>query len=127
MPSLHHEVPTHLDVEDKVMLGLTVRQFLQLLVGSSASYTLWQQTAALGDAFRVALVTMSVGMTLALALLHPAGRTLDEWTVAALLFMGSPRRAAWQPPEPTVGDWRPTGANWQELAPDLVWAGEGQA
>jgi len=35
MPITHHEVPTHLDVEDKVLYGLTVRQFLYLLVGSS--------------------------------------------------------------------------------------------
>ena len=43
MPSMHHEVPTHLNVEDKLLLGLTARQFLYLLVGSSASYALWGQ------------------------------------------------------------------------------------
>jgi hypothetical protein len=32
MTLTHHEVPTHLDVEDKVLYGLTVRQFLYLLV-----------------------------------------------------------------------------------------------
>ena len=46
--SNHHEVPTHLNVEDKVVLGLSVRQFLYMLVGSSASYTLWEQSATLG-------------------------------------------------------------------------------
>src|SRR5438132_14391804 len=44
--SKHHEVPTHLNVEDKVVFGLSVRQFLYMLVGSSASYTPWEQAAA---------------------------------------------------------------------------------
>ena len=56
----HHEVPTHLNVEDKVLFGLTVRQFLYMLVGSSASYTLWDQLAGLGDPVRVALVALCV-------------------------------------------------------------------
>ena len=40
MPSMyqHHEVPTHLNVEDKVLLGLSVRQFLYVLVGSSVAF-----------------------------------------------------------------------------------------
>src|SRR5215216_6170858 len=124
MPRLHHEVPTHLNVEDKVLLGLTVRQFLHVLMGSSASYAVWQQCAALSEPLRVAAVTLSVGVTLAFALLRPAGRPLEEWTVAALVFVGTPRRATWQPLEPAVSDWRPNGARWQELAPDLVWAAE---
>ena len=45
MTLAHHEVPTHLNVEDKVLFGLTVRQFLIVLVGCLASYALWQQAA----------------------------------------------------------------------------------
>ena len=32
-----HEVPTHLNVEDKLLLGLSVRQFTVLLAGASAA------------------------------------------------------------------------------------------
>src|SRR5258708_6313208 len=61
MTTTHHQVPTHLDVEDKVLFGLTVRQFLYLLVGSSPSYALWDQAAVLGDGLRVAGVVALPG------------------------------------------------------------------
>ena len=43
------------------------------------SVTLWEQAAPLGDPARVVLVTISVCMMLAFALLRPAGRLLEEW------------------------------------------------
>jgi hypothetical protein len=122
MTPIHHEVPTHLDVEDKVLYGLTVRQFLYLLVGSSASYALWDQAAVLGDALRVACMSVCIGTALAFALVRPAGRALEEWLAAGLVFVGSPRSATWQPVEPVAADWRPAGAGWQELTPSLTWA-----
>jgi hypothetical protein len=124
MKTRHHEVPTHLDVEDKVLFGLTVRQFLYLLVGSSASYALWEQATGLGDLVRGLSVVLCGGMTVAFALLRPAGRALEEWLVAALVFAASPRQSVWRPREPLVEDWRPFGDSWQELAPSLVWASD---
>ena len=122
MTSMHLEVPTHLNVEDKVLFGLTVRQFLYVLVGSSASYAMWQQTLQLGDGPRTLLVGMCVVLTLAFALVRPAGRALEEWLIAALMFAASPRCATWQSPEPVSADWRPAGGTWQELSPSLAWA-----
>ena len=122
MTTRHHEVPTHLNVEDRVLFGLTARQFLYVLVGSSASYTLWEQTLGLADPLRVASVAVCLATTLAFALLRPADRALEEWLVAALVYAATPRRATWQPAEPRPADWRPEGTNWQELAPSLVWA-----
>ena len=118
----HHEVPTHLDVEDKVLLGLSVRQFLYMLVGSSASYTLWEQSTGLLEPLRTALVAVGVALTLAFTLLRPAGRPLEEWLVAALVYAASPKRSTWQPGEPNLAEWYPAGGGWQELAPSLVWA-----
>ncbi len=118
----HHEVPTHLNVEDKVVFGLSVRQFLQMLVGSSASYTLWEQTAMLPDPLRVALGTLSACSTIVFALLRPAGRPLEEWLAAALVYAATPRRSTWLPVEPDAADWRPAGGAWQELAPSVSWA-----
>ena len=122
-----HEVPTHLNVEDKVVFGLTVRQFLYLLVGSSTSYTLWQQMVVLPDPLRVLVVGLSVLHTLAFALVRPAGRPLEEWMVAALVYVATPRQATWQVREPDPTDWRPTGGRWQELTPDLSWAEDDSA
>jgi hypothetical protein len=118
----HHEVPTHLDVVDKVLLGLSVRQFLYLLVGSSACYTLWEQSAGLAAPLRVALVAVSACVTLAFALLRPAERPLEEWLIAALAYAASPRQSTWQPREPHRSDWHPASGGWQELAPSLAWA-----
>ncbi len=124
MTSRHHEVPTHLNVEDRVLFGLTARQFLYVLVGCSASYALWDQMLWLGDAVRVASVVASLATTLAFALVRPADRALEEWLAAALVYAATPRQATWQPAEPEPADWRPEGASWQELAPSLAWAAD---
>jgi len=117
-----HEVPTHLNVEDKVVFGLTVRQFLYMLVGSSAAYTVWDQLNMTASAIRVMLVGICVVVTLAFALLRPSDRPLEEWLAAGLVYFASPRRAIWQPAEPDLADWRPVSASWQELTPSLTWA-----
>jgi hypothetical protein len=117
-----HEVPTHLNVEDKLLFGLTVRQFLYVLVGSSVTYTLWEQTSGSVDVIRVCLASVCVLVTLAFALLRPADRPLEEWLAAALVYLSSPRRSIWRPDEPEPGHWRPASGGWEELAPSLSWA-----
>jgi hypothetical protein len=122
MPSHQHEIPTHLDVEDKLLFGLTMRQFLYIVVGSSIAYGLWERTASAPDALRLSATAVCVIVAIALALVRPFGRPLEEWLLAAGLYMSLPRRASWRPNEPEAADWRPAGASWQELAPNLVWA-----
>ncbi len=124
MNRTHHEVPTHLNVEDKLLFDLTVRQFLYLLVGASAGYGLWEQTTLLALGIRGALVGSCLVITLAFALLRPGGRPLEEWLLAALVYVASPHRSTWQLVEPNPADWRPSGAAWQELSPSLTWADE---
>jgi hypothetical protein len=122
MTCIRHEVPTHLNVEDRVLFGLTVRQLLYLLVGSSASYALWEQLSASALPIRIACTAVCVGVTLAFALLRLGGRPLEEWLVALLVFLGTPRQAIWRPRAPVAAEWRPAGGGWQELAPSPVWA-----
>ncbi len=119
-----HEIPTHLNVEDKLVFGLTMRQFLYVLVGCSTAYGWWEQAVDAPSALRVALSGVCVLLAVALALLRPFGRPLEEWLLAGLLYAASPRSSCWQPREPDPADWRPAGAAWQELAPNLVWANE---
>jgi hypothetical protein len=120
----HHEVPTHLNVEDKVLFGLTVRQFLYMLVGSSATYTAWEQLTELPGSIRLAIAAVCVGLTLALALLRPADRPLEEWLAAALVYFSVPRCCIWEPAEPDPANWRPAAGGWQELVPSLSWVEE---
>jgi hypothetical protein len=122
VPSRQHEIPTHLNVEDKLMFGLTMRQFLYLLVGSSLAYALWEHAAGAPDALRLTATAVCLILAIALALVQPFGRPLEEWLLAAGVYFSLPRRASWRPSEPDAADWRPAAASWQELAPDLVWA-----
>src|SRR5262245_43345956 len=124
MRASQHEIPTHLNVEDKLLFGLTMRQFLYLLVGSSAAYSLWDQTLLLPQLLHVGLPGACLLTAAALALLQPLGGPLEAWWLAGALFTATARRATWCVPEPDVADWRPPTSAWQELAPDLVWADE---
>ncbi len=117
----HHEVPTHLNVEDKVVFGLTVRQFLFMLVGSSATYSAWVELTALPSPLRLAIAAACISVTLAFALVRPGSRPLEEWVAVALVYAAVPRRCIWQPAEPDPADWRPTAGGWQELVPSLSW------
>jgi PrgI family protein len=118
---LRHEIPTHLNVEDKLLLGLTMRQFLYVLVGSSMAYNLWEQTVDLLSPLHVGLPAICALAALAMALLRPCGRPLEEWLLAGALYVGRPRHSSWRIGDPDPADWRPANFAWQELAPDLVW------
>ena len=124
MRNRQHEIPTHLNVEDKLVFGLTARQFLYVLVAASLAYGLWEQTAEAPEAVRgfVTLACLLVGA--ALALVRPFGRPLEEWLLAGVIYFARPRRTTWQLREPEAADWRPARTGWQELSPNLVWAEE---
>jgi hypothetical protein len=121
MRPTRHEIPTHLNVEDKLLLGLTMRQFLYVLVGSSVAYNLWEQTVDLPSPLHVAIPALCALTALAMALLRPFGRPLEEWLFAAGLYISRPRHCSWRSADPDSADWRPVNLAWQELAPDLVW------
>src|SRR5438067_427401 len=112
-----HEIPTHLNVEDKLLFGLTARQFLYVLSGASAAYGIWEQLIAAPQPLRVALAALCLLVAAAVALVRPYGRPLEEWLVAGLIFFGRPRSATWRTREPELADWRPAHGSWQALAP----------
>src|SRR5215207_1402925 len=119
-----HEIPTHLNVEDKLLFGLTVRQFLFVLVGASLSYALWNQMLDAPLALRVSIVGACLLVTAALVVVRPSGRPLEEWLLAACGYAATPRRATWRPREPNPMDWRPAAGAWHELTPNLTWIDE---
>ncbi len=122
MRSGQHEIPTHLNVEDKLLFGLTARQFLYVLVGSSMAYAVWDQAATAPSALRISITAACMLVGAALALVRPFGRSLEEWLLAGLIFVSRPRRTIWLPREPEAADWRPALGGWQELSPSLIWA-----
>jgi hypothetical protein len=121
MPRVY-ELPTHLQVEDVLIAGLTARQLVRLMVGASLAYGLWEQTAALPVPIRLTATVVLAFAGLLLALIRPAGRPLDQWLIAALLFAAAPHRQLWRrsapgflglPPAETQG--------WADLAPRPNW------
>jgi hypothetical protein len=96
MPRVY-ELPTHLQVEDQLIAGLTARQLLRLVIGGSLACGVWNQVAWLPNEVRLGLGgALAVGGVL-VALLQPYGRPLDQWLLAGVLFLVLPRRLVWRP------------------------------
>lgn len=116
LASARHELPTHLQVEDRLIAGLTVRQTLLLSAGLSVSYSLWRHlaglqlsiqaalapahvaglTALLALAARLALAALPAGAFALVALARPADRPLEEWVVITLRYLTLPKTLVWR-------------------------------
>lgn len=97
---LRHEIPTHLDVQDKVLLGLTARQAMHLLIGLAAAAFVWTHLSS-GDvlplAARLAAAACWLCAAVVAALVRPHGRGVEEWAVVVLRYLATPRCAVWRP------------------------------
>jgi PrgI family protein len=97
------EIPTHLEVEDRILFGLTLRQGVILLLGTTVGYFLFAQSSQpIGGiqiplALRVVLGVIPILVTLALALIQPAGRPLEDWLFAIARYLTLPKRCIWRP------------------------------
>lgn len=124
--SPRHEIPTHLDVEDKAYYGLSARQVTYLVAGFSAGYGWWIENPGLPLAVRGGIVCGCLLLALSLALLRPYGRSLEEWAIVGLRYLAVPRVSVWR-----AGATRPTprdrsAEEWLALAPRPDWAREGE-
>jgi hypothetical protein len=87
-----HEIPTHLDVEDKLFAGLSARQLLILILGIGLGYSVWQRGHHLLPLPLAAiLAALPVLASFALATLRPDDRPLEQWLLAFLRYHGLPR------------------------------------
>lgn len=104
------EIPTHLEVEDRLVFGLTLRQGIVVLVGLSIGYALYAQAGNLpwpdggGDLsghpplmLRVAIALLPALGAVALAVVQPGGRPLEEWLFALARYAALPKRSVWRP------------------------------
>ena len=117
-----YEVPTHLNVKDTIVFGLGAHQLVRLAAACSLAYLVWDQATMLPPEVRIVVAGLLTTIGLLCALVQPAGRPLDRWALAAVLYLLLPRRFAWRCVERPPSDPGLDGSGWAELAPDLAWA-----
>lgn len=122
MSGKRHEIPTHLNVEDKAFYGLSVRQVMFLTIGFAGGYGLWNQWPDLALAVRAALALSCCALAAAIALVRPHGRGLEEWAFVALHYLAVPKASIWRVREPDLNAWQPLTPRWAELAPHVTWS-----
>ena len=125
MPRIY-EVPTHLNVEDTLLLGLTPRQLVRLAAFTSLAYGLWDQVTVIPPVPRVLAAGLLALIGALVALVQPGGRPLDQWAFAGLAYALAPRCFTWRRPDPEAAAWRLVdGTGWVDLSPALGWGEAG--
>ena len=114
-----HEIPTHLNVEDKAFYGLSVRQVTYLTTGAASGYALWTQWHALPELLRLTPPLASFLLAAAVALIRPLGRPLEQWAFVALHYVAAPKRCVWRPGAVDTTHHRMAEEKWVELVPRL--------
>lgn len=95
------KVPTHMNMADRVVFGLTARQLLILLIGCSAGYDLYLQLhglvvlAAAGMLIRLGVASVPALLALVFALLAIEGRPLEIWLFILIRYWQRPQYYVW--------------------------------
>jgi hypothetical protein len=118
-----YEIPTHLQVEDVLIAGLTPRQLLRLLAGASIAYGLWDQVILLPLGARAVAAGLVALGALVVALFQPGGRPIDQWIFAAVFYALLPHRWIWRTTEIDSGasEGSEASTDWADLAPVPGW------
>lgn len=90
-----HEVPTHLNIEDKAFAGLTMRQLMVAIIGLALAYSAMSE-APLPLAVRLVAGATVLLMTAAISFWQPAGRSLEDWAFVLLRYISIPRVVVWR-------------------------------
>jgi hypothetical protein len=121
MARRRHEIPTHLNVEDKAFAGLSVRQLMNLIVGVSTAYSIWNAWPGLTLVLRGGLAGACLIVALILTLVRPGGRPLEQWAFVGLHYIATPKLSVWRPREPDPADWQLGQGSWEEMDARVAW------
>jgi hypothetical protein len=88
-----HDVPTHLEVSDKLIFGLTAGQTLFCAAGVFVGYSLWRRLQLCGLPLfgSVPLAALASLVLISLALIRPEERSLDQWSFILLRYLFQPK------------------------------------
>jgi len=118
-----HEIPTHLNVEDKAFAGLTMRQLMTVAVGLGLAYGAASELPLPMPA-QAAVAIAVLTFVAVLTLWRPAGRPLEDWAFILLRYWAIPRVAVWRTrhrPEEKP-DEEPA---YEVVLPDALWGSAG--
>ena len=88
-----HDVPTHLQAEDRVLLGLTFPQIVAGMAVLGLAYGVWQRAAFLPEGhWRIAAAVTFAILGLAGIVVCPGGRALPAVVLDLLRFALTPKR-----------------------------------
>jgi hypothetical protein len=114
---MRHEIPTHLNVPDRFVLGLTATQAMQLMAAAACAYGLLKSAWAPLE-LRAALAALVLGLGLVLVLVRPSGRSPGAWLLLAVVYLLLPHRFVWRPcPSMT----EKAEGTWAALTPRVGW------
>lgn len=98
-----YQVPTHLQVADKIALGpvsVTIRQGAILLLGAALAYQCWHWLGLLSAAglgwLRISVALAVVGLSVLLAQVRLSGRYLELWALVWVKYCWQPRLYVWR-------------------------------
>lgn len=113
-----HEVPTHLNIEDKAFAGLTMRQPMVAIIGLALALRGNDRSAAAG-ARAPGSGAAALLWTAAFTLWQPAGRSLKEWAFVLLRYASVPRVVVWRVRTPRLAESDKSG-RFEIVLPDQV-------
>ncbi|MGO8950667.1 MAG: PrgI family mobile element protein [Ktedonobacterales bacterium] len=88
-----HDVPTHLEIADKLVFGLTAGQTLFSAAGIFVGYSLWKRLLLLGLPVLASLPLAALAslLLISLGLIRPEERSLDQWGFILLRYLVQPK------------------------------------
>jgi hypothetical protein len=90
-----HEIPTHLNIEDKAFAGLTMRQLMTVAVGLGLAYGASNQLPLPMPAPFIVAAIVLVAVAV-FALWRPGGRPMEDWAFILLRYWAIPSVAVWR-------------------------------
>jgi hypothetical protein len=97
---MQYKIPQNIEVEDKVVGPLTLRQFLILLIAAAIVFVLFLMTPAEIKGVFYMFAVVIVAIALGIAFFDYGGKHLEQIIFAAFLSFTSPRKRIWKKEPP---------------------------